>query len=157
MSPSHPLTRRRAADRGQETWHIYCAGVLVGTIMERIGNPTGTDPWLWQCGFAPGSAPGDCTSGTAESFDVARAAFERAWNVFSAKRTEADFQSWRDEQVWHARKYGMWAAGELLPLQRPSTMMRCCCGEMFDSHDPGASLPHRRHIYAEQQHHVEIC
>jgi hypothetical protein len=27
-------------------------------------------------------------------------------------------------------------------------MMCCVCGEMFDSHDPEGSLPHRRHIYA---------
>jgi hypothetical protein len=44
----------------------------------------------WRCGFYPGSEPGECTSGIAATFDQARADFERAWQVFSAKRTEAD-------------------------------------------------------------------
>jgi hypothetical protein len=30
--------------------------------------------------------------------------FETAWRVFLARRTEADFQAWRDERSWHARK-----------------------------------------------------
>jgi hypothetical protein len=34
-------------------------------------------------------------------------------------RTEADFQAWRDARDWHARKHAMWAAGELLPSQKP--------------------------------------
>jgi hypothetical protein len=40
------------------------------------------------------------------------------------------------------------ARGEKLDTEVPSSMMRCVCGEMFDSHDPEGSLPHRRHIYA---------
>jgi hypothetical protein len=44
----------------------------------------------------------------------------------------------------------MWERGELIPSQKPNTMMRCPCGERFDSHDPAGSLPHRRHIYAKQ-------
>lgn len=36
------------------------------------------------------------TSGTAETFDEARADFEAAWKVFLSRRTEADFQAWRD-------------------------------------------------------------
>ena len=40
--------------------------------------------------------------------------------------------------------------GENLDTEIPSSMMRCVCGEMFDSHDPEGSLQHRRHIYAAQ-------
>jgi hypothetical protein len=43
----------------------------------------------------PGSHPGEHQSGTAASFDEARAGFERAWAVFLSNRTEADFQSFR--------------------------------------------------------------
>ena len=45
------LTRRRVND-GPETWHIHYAGVQVGMIIERSGNPTHTDRWEWDCGFS---------------------------------------------------------------------------------------------------------
>jgi hypothetical protein len=35
----------------------------------------------------------------------------------SAKRTEAEFQAWRDQQAWTARKYAMWARVEWLPTR----------------------------------------
>jgi len=37
---------------------------------------------------------GEHQDGTAASFEEARADFEEAWQVFLAKRTEADFQAW---------------------------------------------------------------
>ena len=40
---------------------------------------------------------------------------------------------------WTERKYAMWARGEKLPSQIPSSMMRCPRGENFDSHDPERS------------------
>jgi hypothetical protein len=30
--------------------------------------------------------------------------------------------------------YAMWERGEKLPSQRPTSIMRCPCGELFDSH-----------------------
>jgi hypothetical protein len=54
------------------------------------------------------------------TFDDARAGFEAAWRVFLAKRTEAEFQAWRDARDWTARKYAMWERGERLPSQKPS-------------------------------------
>jgi hypothetical protein len=51
--------------------------VRVGTIAKRVGIPPGEDPWGWSCGFYPGSHPGECTSGTAATFDHARGGFER--------------------------------------------------------------------------------
>jgi hypothetical protein len=44
----------------------------------------------------PGSRPGECTGGPADTFEAARAAFELAWAVFLSKRTEADFRAWRE-------------------------------------------------------------
>ena len=64
----------------------------VGTIAVRSGNPHDTDPWQWSCGFYPGSEPGEISSDTAATFKEARADFERAWQVFFSKRTEADFR-----------------------------------------------------------------
>lgn len=116
--PAHAhLTRRRSTDAREECWQIYYDDVRVGTIALRTGIPPGRPPWGWNCGFYPGSEPGEYRSGIAETFDQARAAFEAAWRVFLSKRTEADFQAWRDQQVWTERKYAAWKKGER--LQRP--------------------------------------
>jgi hypothetical protein len=130
------LTRRRSPEHRQECWH------------ERVGNPHDTEQWEWRCGFYPGSRPGECQHGTAASFDEARRDFEAAWRVFLSKRTEADFQAWRDERDWTARKYAMWEAGERLPSQKPSSLMKCPCGETFDSHRLEHTLIHVPHISA---------
>jgi hypothetical protein len=42
----------------------------------------------------------------------------------------------------------MWKAGELLPSQKPDSMMRCPCGETFDSHQLEHNLVHVPHITA---------
>jgi hypothetical protein len=44
--------------------------------------------------------PGEQTTGAAATFDQARADFEDAWKVLLSKRTEADFQAWRDNRDW---------------------------------------------------------
>jgi hypothetical protein len=79
--------------------------VHVGAIAKRTGNPHGTEPWEWRCGFYPGSNPGDDRHGTAASFDAARAAFEAAWRDYLPKRREADFQEWRDHEACTVEKY----------------------------------------------------
>jgi hypothetical protein len=109
------LTRRLDPNIPQECWRVYYGDIDAGTIAKCVGNPNSAPKWEWRCGFYPGSRPGDCTGGTAASFDEARAAFETAWRVFLAKRTEADFQAWRDQQAWTARKYAAWAAGDRAP------------------------------------------
>jgi hypothetical protein len=59
------LTRRRSSEHpSQQCWLIYYGDIHAGTISERSGNPHDTEPWEWQCGFYPGSRPGECTSGT---------------------------------------------------------------------------------------------
>jgi hypothetical protein len=115
------LTRRRYQER-EKCWHVYYGNVHVGTISERTGNPFDTEPWEWRCGFYPGSRPGECTSGITETFEEARAGFEAAWRLFLSNRTEADFQAWRDQRDWTARKCGMWARGERQPSQMPSSL-----------------------------------
>jgi hypothetical protein len=136
------LTRKLSTGR-IDCWHIHYGDVQVGVIARRVGNPNASDHWGWTCGFYPGSHPGEHQSGTAATFDQARADFETAWNVFLAKRTEADFQAWRDQRDWTARKYAMWERGEKLPTQQPNSKMRCSCGEVFDSHRLEHSLIHR--------------
>jgi hypothetical protein len=84
------------------------------------------------------------------TFDDARAGFAAAWRVFLAKRTEADFQAWRDARDWTARKYAMWERGERMPSQKPSSLMTCPCGEVFDSHRLDHTVVHVPHISAAQ-------
>src|ERR1700737_486542 len=101
------LTRRQSTDAREECWHLYDGDVHAGTIAIRTGIPHDEDPWGWICGFYPGSQPGEHQTGTAATFDQARADFEAAWRVFLSNRTEADFQAWRDERDSTARKYAM--------------------------------------------------
>ena len=99
------LTRRRSLDASEECWQVYYGDVRVGTIAIRTGIPPHEDPWGWACGFYPGSHPAECTDGASASFDQARADFEAAWREFLSRRTEADFETWRAERDWTARKY----------------------------------------------------
>jgi hypothetical protein len=101
------LTRKLIHDH-PENWAINYAGVRVGTISERAGNPAGTDRWKWHCGFYPGSHPREHRHGTAPSFQAARAAFETAWRDYLPLRTEADFEEWRRDAAFHAAKYARW-------------------------------------------------
>ncbi len=128
------LTRRRSPDAPDECWHVFYGGVRVGVIALRTGTPPGEDPWQWSCGFYRGAHPRECTDGTAATFDRARADFEKAWRLFLSNRTEAVFQTWRDGRDWTERKYAMWERGERMPTQKPSSLMRCSCSEIFDSH-----------------------
>ena len=68
----------------------------------------------------PAQTHGEQTGGTALTFDQARVDFELAWRKFSAKRTKADYQAWRDQRDWTARKYAMWERGERFPSQQAS-------------------------------------
>ena len=80
----------------------------------RLRN-TSIAPWAWSCGFYPGSHPREHQSGTAATFDQARADFEAAWRAFLSKHTEADFQAWQDQRDWTAEKYCRFDRGERVP------------------------------------------
>ena len=114
----------------------------------RRRSPVDVDKWQWRCGFYPGSEPGEHRHGTATDFFTGRREFEAAWREFSAKKTEADYQEWRDQRDRTVRKYASWARGEKPPSL--SSMMRCACGVRFDSHVLRQNLIHLPHIYAAQ-------
>jgi hypothetical protein len=106
------LTRRRDRNLPQECWRVYFGDVHAGTISECVGNPGTAPRWQWRCGFYPCSRPGECTNSTAATFQAVREAFEAALRIFLARRTEADFQAWREQQVWTAEKYRRFDRGE---------------------------------------------
>jgi len=58
---------------------------------------------------------------TAVTFEQARTEFENAWRIFFARRTEADFRMWRDQQAWTAEKYRRFDRGERMPHEWRST------------------------------------
>jgi hypothetical protein len=114
------LTRKRVNHR-PERWYVQYAGVRVGVIHERSGAPPTSDQWLWCAAFILGSRPCDDRHGTAASFEAARAAFEAAWRDYLPKRTEADFEAWRDQEAWTAQKYRRFDRHERMPPDwRPS-------------------------------------
>ncbi|MGX9944899.1 hypothetical protein ACTG4Q_20775 [Bradyrhizobium denitrificans] len=120
------LTRRRDNDPHREGWLVYFGDVQVGHIGQRAGVPTHAPQWGWSCGFYPGCDPGQSSSGTAETLDQARAAFEEAWNKLAATRTEAHYEEWRQSRDFHAWKDLM--HDERLPLPTQSDRARCFCG-----------------------------
>jgi hypothetical protein len=142
------LPRRRDLEAPDECWHVYYGDVRVGTIAKRVGIPFDEDPWGWACGFYPGSHPRESTNDAAATFDQARAEFEEAWAVFLSNRTDADFQEWRRQRDITELKYAVWKTRERFPSQRPNTIMRCPCGEAFDSHRLEHTLIHVPHISA---------
>jgi hypothetical protein len=106
------LTRCLASDQGQpERWLIWYDGVNVGQIRERHGAPFGSDAWEWFCGFYPGSEPGDQRMGSAATYEAARDAFARAWQLYLEKRTMDDFYTWRHHHAWTEAKYRARDAG----------------------------------------------
>ncbi|WP_028164159.1 hypothetical protein [Bradyrhizobium elkanii] len=137
------LTRRRDPTRPEECWRVHYGDVCVGTIARRNGAPGSEPPWEWSCGFYPGTKPGEHQTGTAETFEAARADFEAAWEALLANRTEADFQAWQQSQVFTAWKHAMWEAGMKLPTQTTSGVSRCFCGATIDIAGTEA------HVYSE--------
>jgi hypothetical protein len=144
-----PLTRRRDPEACEECWHIYYNDVRVGTISRSTGAPHDEDLWTWICGFYPGSHPGEYLTGSAPDFERARVEFEAAWQAFSAKRTEADYQAWRDDRDWTKWKYRMWDAGLEMPTQTRDGTARCFCGATITIADVGD------HVRAEHKPRAE--
>jgi hypothetical protein len=81
--------------------------------------------------------------GSADSFEEARAGFEKDWLRLSATRTEAHFELWRRSRDFTAWKNRMHDERLPLPTQRTSGQSRCFCGEPLTS---GAGM--EKHVYA---------
>jgi hypothetical protein len=72
------LRRRRDRDR-PDMCHIFCGDVCAGYIALATGRPNAATEWTWSVGFYPGSRAGEIKTGTAPTFESARAAFETHW------------------------------------------------------------------------------
>jgi hypothetical protein len=110
------LSRRADPDRAG-CWQVYCGDIHAGTIARSTGRPNAQEEWTWTAGFYPGSRPGEIKGGTATTFEEARAKFERAWLAFASSRKPVDFEVWRDQRDWTARKYATFDRGERVPIR----------------------------------------
>jgi hypothetical protein len=144
------LTRRRSENQHHVTWQVYYDDINVGFIGERSGVPVDVVRWAWSCGFYPGLDPGQHRNGTAETFDLARTAFEAAWKDLLPKVPEGAFDEYREYRDMKAEIRAMRARGEKLDTEYPSSLMHCACGVTFDSHVHAMTLVHAPHIYAAQ-------
>jgi hypothetical protein len=129
------LTRRRDPDANQESWLVYYGDIQVGSIAMRAGVPADKDQWGWSVGFDPASHRGLRASGTAKSFDAARAAFDVAWQWLLPKFTEGDFTEYRRHRAFDAWKHQMWDAECKLPTQVADSRSTCFCGAAIDVAD----------------------
>jgi hypothetical protein len=113
-----PDLSRRPAPHRADCWLIYFGDVHAGTLARAVGTPNATEEWRWQCGFYPGCRAGEHRAGSAPSFNQARSDFEHAWRTFSARRTEADYQAWRNQRDWTERKYAARLRGKKVSTAR---------------------------------------
>ncbi|WIW44497.1 hypothetical protein ML401_23755 [Bradyrhizobium sp. 62B] len=126
------LTRRRSANSHQESWAIYFGDVRIGQIGMRAGVPTSAQQWAWSLGFYPSTDIGNRSHGTADTFELARDAFDRAWTELAPTITEADYDRWREERDFTAWKQRMWDMKLPLPTQASDGHARCFCGDAID-------------------------
>lgn len=137
------LTRRPDNDPHKAGgWFVYFGDVRVGHIGKRTGVPTHAPQWGWSCGFFPGCDPGQQTHGTGETFEEAKADFEKAWQQLSATRTEVHFELWRQSRDFHAWKDRMHDERVPMPTQTRNDRARCFCGAEITT----ASIP--KHVQA---------
>lgn len=113
------LTRRRDDTENMEQWSIWDGDVLVG-LMKKVNGAGATMVWQWGCW-------GDET-GSSDTFEGARAAFQAAWDRVSPTITEADRDNFRYQEAFAAWKYAMWDAGCRMPTQSPDGWSHCFCG-----------------------------
>jgi hypothetical protein len=128
----------------------YCDDINVGFIGERAGVPVDVDQWAWSCGFYPGLEPGQYRTGTAATFEEARAGFDADWKALLPKIAEGAFGEYREHRDMKAEIRAKRARGEKLDTEFPSSLMRCASGVTFDSHVHAMTLVHAPHIYAAQ-------
>jgi hypothetical protein len=123
------LTRRPYKNpHHQGGWNIFYGDIRVGHIGKRAGVPVDVDQWGWNCGFYPGCDPGQSTSGSAETFELARAGFEEDWKRLLATRSEAHFEACPRSRDFHAWKYRMSDERCRMPTQNTTGQSKCFCG-----------------------------
>ena len=113
------LTRRRDDTENLEQWSIWDGNVRVG-LMRKINATAGRMIWQWACWSRE--------SGTADTIDEARAAFQKAWDRIGPTITPEERIAWLEKEAFTAWKYAMWDAGCQMPTENTDGRSRCFCG-----------------------------
>ena len=113
------LTRRRDDTEDLEQWSIWDGDVRVG-VMRHVNATEGSMTWQGGCWGRE--------TGNADTFDEARAEFQKAWDRVAPTITEADRDAFRFQEAHTAWKYAMWDAGCRMPTQSPDGWSHCFCG-----------------------------
>lgn len=113
------LTRRRDNTENLEQWSIWDGDVCVG-LMRNIGSTGAKMVWQWSCWGNE--------SGSEDTYEAARAAFQKAWDRIWPTITEAERDAFRFQEAHTAWKYAMWDAGCRMPTQSPEGWSVCFCG-----------------------------
>jgi hypothetical protein len=58
------------------------------------------------------------------------------------------------QRDWTERKYATWQRGSRMLSQKPSSLMTCRCGQVFDDHRLEQNLVHVPHISAAASEHA---
>jgi hypothetical protein len=87
-------------------------------------------------------------SGTAATFEEARAGFEEAWREILPALTETSFDKIRYHRAATAWKYAMWDADCKMPTQTTADRSKCFCGaeittKSVNAHIRGAHMDMR--------------
>ena len=136
------LTRRRDPHARQESWRVYFGDIRVGMIAQCVGNSDAAPKWQWRMGFYPGVEPDDQRTGSAPTFEAARADFDAAWHQLMPKLTEENFAACRRNRAFDDWKTMMWDCSCRLPTQELTGRSLCYCGALIDLKTTEA------HIYA---------
>lgn len=124
-----PLTRRRLNTEHLEAYGIYDGDIRVGGLM-RLSGTAGAMLWQWACGFYPGcDLKTQMSSGNKDTYDEAKAEFEKAWEKLRPQITPAMRDEWPQQQAFTAWKYAMHDSGCRMPTQSPDGRSKCFCGE----------------------------
>ena len=113
MADMPALTRRRSKDAHAEK--------LADFLWRRAGRddrdprrrPVDVDQWGRSCGFYPGSEPGEYLSGTAATFDRARAEFGKAWYKQRFRCSSARARSLTASFIYLARRRALSEGGSI--------------------------------------------
>jgi hypothetical protein len=101
------------ASRGAD--HVRLSDLEPRFTCRACGHRGAAERWNWRSDSTQAAIQVQQSYGPEDSFDEARAAFERNWAIFLARRTEDDFQAWRDQQAWTHEKYRRFDRGERMP------------------------------------------
>jgi hypothetical protein len=80
----------------------------------------------------PGVESGQHRSGSAVTYEQARAAFEQAWHHLLPQLTPDSFEASRRHLAFEHWKYRMWKDGFKMPTQLASGRSECFCGAVID-------------------------